>query len=270
MKRIILPALLSAILLGCDKVDEPLKDGYGFVDLPKTNKTVLIEEFTGTNCTFCPDGARKIEGYLKSSPENVVAVAMHASGFAIPNSKHPYDFRTDEAQDLYEFMGSGGLPGGMFDRAGYPNDVFKNPAKWDKLIQERLALEADISISGTFEFDTLANAFKLKTGVLALNDLSSDPLNLTAYLVEDSIIAPQLDNNVTIPDYVHNHVFRSSFAGMSGEQITTGSLTKDQILTKNYTLPVDPEWKVKNCSAVIFVYNPTTQEVLQAHHASFH
>ncbi len=270
MKKIGLIVVAGLALMACDKIEKPLKDGYGFIDLPQGNKTVLIEEFTGTSCTFCPNGARKIAGYLDAAPNNVVTVALHASSFAIPNGQRPYDFRTTEADDLWKFMGSGGLPGGMFDRAGYPDKVFKNPADWDKLLQERLAIPAEFTITSDFEYDSASNSFSLRANVLALTDINTDAVNLTAYLVEDSIVAPQLDNNVNINDYVHNHVFRSSFAGMTGEQISAGSFTKGQILVKNYTLPANPDWKIKNCSAVVFVYNKITQEVLEAHHASFH
>ncbi len=222
---------------------------------------------------------------LKSLPAPVVRFAQmvhvklqvtlmqhHASSFAIPQPAfgRPYDFRTTEADNLWKFMGSGGLPGGMFDRVGYPDKVFKNPADWDKVLQERLALPAEFSITADFEYDSASNTFTLRANVLALADISTDAINLTAYLVEDSIIAPQLDNNVNVTDYVHNHVFRTSFAGTTGEQISSGSFTKNQVLVKSYTLAANPVWNVKNCSAVVFVRNTVTQEVLEAHHASFH
>ncbi len=274
MKKIIFLPLVALIALGCDKVQKPLSDEYGFIELPTGNKTVLIEEFTGTSCTFCPAGARKIEGYIQSAPDNVVTVAIHASGFAIPNSKTPYDFRTDEAKDLYDQMASAdpsaGLPGGMFDRAGFPGDVFSNPADWDKALQAQLALEADFAMSGSLEYNSTHSTFKLDAGVIALGNVAALDLYIVAYLVEDSIVAPQLDNGAYIDEYVHNHVFRKSFAGMEGEQISSGAISKDQIFNKKYTLKRTAtngnEWRVQKCSAVVFVYNRNTQEVLQAHY----
>ncbi len=274
MKKLIFLPIIAVLFISCDKVIKPLSDEYGFVELPKGNKTVLIEEFTGTSCTFCPEGARRIEGYLQSAPDNVVAVAIHASGFAIPNSKTPYDFRTDEAKSLYDQMASAdpsaGLPGGMFDRAGYPGDVFSNPADWDKALQAQLALEADFAMSGSLDYNSTDSTFKLDAGVIALGNVPALDLYMVAYLVEDSIVAPQLDNGAYIDEYVHNHVFRKSFAGMAGEQISSGAISKDQIFSKKYTLKRTAtngnEWRVNKCAAVVFVYNRNTQEVLQAHY----
>lgn len=277
MKKLWPILVLAIAAASCDKVEKPLKDGYGFVDLPETGKVVLIEEFTGTSCTFCPNGARKIEGYIKAAPNSVVAVAIHASFFATPNTKFPYDFRTDGGEELYNFMKSAdppaGLPGGMFDRYGFPDEVFNNPAKWDAILQERLADTAVISFTGSFEYNQNDSTFLLETDATVLADLGPDPLNIVAYLVEDSIVAPQLDNNVTVKDYVHNHVFRSSFSGMEGDQVSSGGASKDQVFSKNFELSLNKPGltveRVEKCSAVFFIYNTNTQEVLQAHHAKF-
>lgn len=267
MKRIILLSAIALSLTACDKIDEPLKDGFGFIELPETNKTLLIEEFTGVQCTFCPDGARKIKGYIQAAPENVLTVAIHASAFATPYPGET-SLSTAEGEDFYKFMGSGGLPGGLFDRADFPNEVFKNPALWDGLLQDRLALPAEFNITGELKYDANDSTFTLRTSVLGLADLDGEAINLTTYLLEDSILTTQLDKGVNVLNYVQEHVFRSSFAGMSGEQISTGVVAKDQIFTKTYSLKVDPsKFRIEKCSAVMFVYTPANQEILQAGHA---
>ncbi len=276
MKNITIAVIAMGLTLSCcDEIKDPLKDEYGFIDLPETNKTVLIEEFTGTSCTFCPNGARKIQGYIDANPENVVTVAMHASGFAIPNPSTPYDFRSDDGEELYTFMGSGGLPGGMFDRGGYPNDVFKNPADWDGLLIARLAEPASFSLQSELEIDTANKTFNLNTQVFGIQSLTdSDPIHLVAYLVEDSIVAPQLDNGVIVDDYVHNHVFRKSFTGVQGNMISANGFEESQRVTRNLNISVtDSTWNVWNTSkisAVVFVLNASTQEVYQAQHAGLH
>lgn len=274
MKKLVILPLIALFFAGCDKVEKPLKDDFGFVELPKGKKTVLIEEFTGTSCTFCPEGARRIEGYIQSAPDNVVTVAIHASGFAIPNSKTPYDFRTDEGKELYDQMASAdpsaGLPGGMFDRAGYPGDVFSNPADWDKVLQQQLDLEATFSMSGSLEYNSADSTFNLEAGAIALDNLVQTNLYMVAYLIEDSIVAPQLDNGAYVNNYVHNHVFRASFSGMEGVAVTSGEISKDQIFNKQFTMQRTTTngnaWRVEKCSAVVFVYDRNTQEVFEAHY----
>jgi hypothetical protein len=274
MKKLVILPLIALFFAGCDKVEKPLKDDFGFVELPKGNKTVLIEEFTGTSCTFCPNGARRIEGYIQQSPENIVTVAIHASGFAIPNDKTPYDFRTDEAKELYDKMSAAdkdlGLPGGMFDRRGYPDEVYNHPSTWDEIIQEQLAIDASFSMTGNLEYNSATEVFTLEAGAIALDDLPATELYMVGYLVEDSIVAIQYDNNVYINDYVHNHVFRKSFTGMDGVAVSSGPISKDQIFNKKFTLQRTPtngkQWRVEKCSAVVFVYDRNTQEVFEAHY----
>lgn len=271
MKYLAFLAFLAIGIQSCDVIDEPLKDPpYGFVPLPSSNKVVLIEEFTGVLCTFCPNGARKIQGYLDASPDNIVTVALHASSFAIPAPGDSTDLRTDEADDLWTFFGQEGLPGGMFDRAGYPDNTFRGLAEWDQLLIDQLEKESLFSLTSDVEYRAADSTFNLKADVLAIEEIVGDPINLVAYLVEDSILTKQLDNGVFIDNYVQNHVFRTSFDGMTGEQITTGSMAQNQLITRNYSLKADPEWKLDKCSVVWFIYRPSTQEVLQAAHAGVH
>lgn len=269
MKRFVFVVFAAFVFLGCDKITKPLDDQYGFIELPKGNKTVLIEEFTGVLCTHCPAGARKIQAYIQTAPENVVAVAIHASGFSTPFSGEEA-LSTPEGEEFYQSMGSGGLPGGLFDRTDYPNDVFKKPGIWDELLNDRLSIASDFNLTGEMNYNVTDSVFTLKVNVLGLSDIEVSAINLTAYLLEDGIITTQDDKGVRITDYEQNHVFRSSFAGMRGEEISGGAVAKGQIFTKTYTLKIDPErFKVENCSAVMFIYHPSTQEVLQAGHAEY-
>ncbi len=269
MKKLALFTLVLFAIQACDVIDEPLKDPYGFIQVPLTNKVVLIEEFTGVQCTFCPAGARKISGYLKAYPENVVAVAMHVSGFSTPYPGDP-SLKVDEAQTFYENLGSAGLPQALIDREGYPVDVFKNPADWNTVLVDELIKPSEFTITSDFSYNSSDSTFELDVDVLSLSELSTAPIYLTAYLLEDSIVTKQLDNGQTINGYVQNHVFRSSFAGMNGQEISNGTALAGQTYTRKYKLKADPVWRTDKCSAVVFVYNSVTQEVLQAHSAGDH
>ena len=49
------------------------------------NKNVVLEELTGINCQYCPDGHKLAQQLSDANPGRVVLVNIHAGGFA-PNN----------------------------------------------------------------------------------------------------------------------------------------------------------------------------------------
>ena len=45
-----------------------------FVSTTRSTKNVLIEEFTGINCGYCPDGHRIVGEVMAAHPNNVFAI----------------------------------------------------------------------------------------------------------------------------------------------------------------------------------------------------
>lgn len=268
MKKYIWPLLLLAFTISCDTIDDPLKNDLGFIDLPdSTNKVVLIEEFTGADCNNCPNAVERIHDYLESFPGRLVVLSIHESNFAVPDAEHPIDYRVPEGTELYKFFAPIGVPSGMFDRKGYPDSHSKLLGDWDNAITAALAEKASIEINASFQYDTLANEIRLQTSSNAVERLeNNEDLYLSAFLIEDSIISPQTMPNGSIKeDYVHMHMLRAGFNGPWGTSVPSGSVPEHN----EFSLAIKPEWNLKNCSAVVFVYDRNTHEVLQAHHAHY-
>lgn len=274
MKRsILLFGALSLALMGCDKVDDPLKDDFGFADFPENaTKVILLEEFTGVSCNNCPTAAKRAEGYVQSRPDNIVVVGVHAGGFSVPDAQHPADFRTDDGKDLFDFFQPIGVPSGLFDRVDYPTSHSKLLFDWDDTFNSRLAVEGNIEIGSTLSYDATTEEFKISINLAAVSSITATELHLSAYLVEDGIISPQTqpDNSIK-DDYEHNHVLRAAFgdAGVFGTKI--GALAEGQVLSRTFTVKKDkynkqPYWDPNNCSAIVFVYDKDTYLVQQAYH----
>ena len=108
MKNILFPlAVLTLIWSSCDKVDNPIPEGAvdiaginwddsTFTETSPTVRNVIIEEFTGQLCTFCPDGAREIERMDSIYGSQFIPIAVHSGGFADTNNADQDDFRTVE------------------------------------------------------------------------------------------------------------------------------------------------------------------------------
>ena len=56
-------------------------------------KKVILEEFTGINCQYCPSGHAIANTIKNANPSDVFIINIHVGGFSTPGSGQP-DFRT--------------------------------------------------------------------------------------------------------------------------------------------------------------------------------
>jgi hypothetical protein len=90
-------------------------------------------------------------------------------------------------------------------------------------------------------------------------------VNLSLFLCESSIVAPQLLPDDTVdPIYVHNNVFRESLNTAFGELLWTSGANTGDTLSTAISQVLSNDYVAENCKLVAFIYNSATQEVLQA------
>ena len=216
--------LLAAVafLTGCDSVgsDERLIE----VPAATVQRNVLIEDFTGQRCIFCPDAAEAIAQQQKLyGADKLIAVAFHAGPLAIKSGSGFVGLRTDVGDTYYKYWAVPNVPKAIINRR--------------EATTRQVEIETDLK--------TLAEDVKGK---------------LQLWLVEDSVVAPQLyPNNKVEKEYVHNHVFRAAINGEWGTELMLSAKGIHKEKTA-YTLPEDVV--AKNAWIVGFFYNDS--RVLQA------
>ena len=57
------------------------------------DQKVILEEFTGIYCVFCPQGHAIAQAIQDNNPGDVFLINIHVGGFAVPSGDDP-DFRT--------------------------------------------------------------------------------------------------------------------------------------------------------------------------------
>ena len=77
---VLLTGLMAVLLSGCDPVAED--DRYIEVERTLGGRVVLLEEFTGQNCSNCPTAHRTIEALQEQYGASLVSVSIHAGSFA--------------------------------------------------------------------------------------------------------------------------------------------------------------------------------------------
>ena len=73
MKKILFFCVLSVFCaLGA------LAQSEQFVSTTPSNKNVVLEEYTGVNCTYCPDGHKIANQIVAANPDRVFVINVHA------------------------------------------------------------------------------------------------------------------------------------------------------------------------------------------------
>lgn len=276
--------LLSGVVLflSCDKVKPPYMNVTDVSDCPvpafpdtaTPHKTLLIEEFTGHRCVYCPGGAHYIH-LIKQElyGDKVVVLAIHASGLAEPEpGNYSLDLRAGtHGEELYNYFTIPVEPRAGFNREKLvgTDNFYGTPSTWKGYAETVLAQAPVITLQIINNYDPATRKLcsHMKTKFLTAN---SQNLKIALFISEDSIVGYQSNNNSAygttpdIADYVFMDVMRDEFVGTFGEVLTSGNVVQDSAVIRTYKKILDPDWNDKHCKVVAYVYDADTDVVLQA------
>jgi thiol-disulfide isomerase/thioredoxin len=211
-------------------------------------KRMLIEDYTGTWCGFCPRIAYSIE-QAKAQSDKVISVAIHRSSDN-PNSPNydPYNYDSSELENL--------LPA-----VGYPKGYLNRMTEWSFPQQNNLQQVIEftqgdnpklgLAINGTITGSNLS----LTVDTQFAKDFSN--LKLVVYVLEDGLIHEQHNYTTfyegpnTIEDFEHDHVLRACLTPILGEAVSNSETVIGNVYTKTYNIAVPA--KVSNTANVEFV-----------------
>ena len=74
--------VLSLVVLAFLSVFTVMAQGEQFVSTEVSNKNVVLEEYTGINCGYCPDGHRIANEIAAAHPGRVFVINVHAGSYA--------------------------------------------------------------------------------------------------------------------------------------------------------------------------------------------
>ncbi len=258
---------MSVFAFSCDKLDAPYYRDTS--NQGSKGRNVLLEEFTGHKCPNCPEASKEAHELQAEYPE-LILVSVHAGAFATPNAGglFVYDFRCSVGEELNTFFDVSGYPTGMVNRTPVNDVLVPNPSLWATAIASFQDDDPVATLTMTNTYDTLSREVSLSVSTEFLENYLN-PLNITVYITEDSIIKPQYNNNPLIgptpyiENYVHRHVLRASFNGTFGSQLTSGNTSYGAIIQSQFNAVLDTAWRDKQCYMVAFLTDRITNEVMQ-------
>lgn len=223
-----------------------------FVAEPVINfrKRMLIEDYTGTWCGWCPRVAHAIE-LVHNQTEDAIAVAIHGPG-KNPNDTgyDPYTF------DTSAFETEAGLA------PGYPKGYLNRNIQWsfpepDNISQAIALTQGQNPNLGVAMTSSVANGnITMDVNVMFGKDFDNN-LKLVVYVLENGLIYDQhnytsyYNGDDLLVGYEHNHVLRATLTPMTGEAIATAQTKNENTYKRTFNVPVPAN--VANAAKIEFV-----------------
>lgn len=245
--------LMAGVAVSCSDVAEDERLVY--VRPADVRRAVLIEDFTGQRCVWCPNGNDAIDALEQQYGDTtIIAVAVHSGPLGFKGNAAVVGLATELGDTYYNRFGVESQPTAYINRRA----LLPRVTDWPARVLADLEAEPALMLTLTAGYDSLTRHATLQTDILAL-DHDVDGF-LQVWLTEDSIRALQM-----MPDgsanagYIHNHVLRAAVNGDWGEPV---SVAAHQSVSRScsYTLPA--EYNARHCHFVAFVYSD--DGVLQA------
>lgn len=228
----------NGTILTAPTIQYNINQAYNF------NRRVLIEDFTGTWCGYCPRIAQAISQVNAQTSDDVV-VSIH-------RGNDPYSF--SGASTLESMINLQGYPTGMLNRKtewNYPETSPTSIAQAVNLTsgQSKLGLAMTSSVSGS----SASLSVNVKFGKAFAN------LKLVVYVLEDDLVHDQTNytsyygGGSIISNFHHDHVLRDVLTNdILGDQIT-GNTNSGDVFTRSFTYNIPGNVNPSNVRFVAFV-----------------
>jgi Outer membrane protein Omp28 len=223
----------------------------------QVNRKILVEEFTGTWCGYCPDGHYILDNIEAANPNKVISSGMHV-GDALTI---PYTTAIDAN------LGVAGYPRAAIDRVTYSggNAFVMSRGYWAGAVAARLNVTSPVSINITKTFNATTRLLDVTVEYTFVNAIN-DETRLTCLLIEGDIPTSQSNymNTTTgspffglgnpIPNYLQKDVVRALLSTDNwGDANHPTSVTAGSNFTKTYSYTIPQGWNENNVKITAFI-----------------
>ncbi len=228
------------------------------------NKNVVLEEYTGIHCQYCPDGHRIAQGIADANPGRVVLMNIHQGSFAVPSGSEP-DYRTPFGDALAGQTGLTGYPSGTVNRHVFPGNTTTalGRGSWGAAADQILAEASPVNVGIESSFDAATRLLTVNVELYYTANSATTSNFIDVALLQDSVLGPQTNGGAG-NFYVHMHMLRYLITGQWGDVVNT--TTQGTLVTRTYTYTVPDGYNnipcvMEHCHVAVYV-TQTHQEVL--------
>lgn len=207
------------------------------VSTEPSNRNVILEEFTGRDCGYCPDGHRIAYELMTANPGCIWAINIHAGGYA--QTSYPNMITTD-GNTIHDAYNIGGYPIGVVNRS---TSSAQGREQWGNIANDQLNQAAECNIAGMAIVNSQTRTATITVEVYYTGNSTVNQNYLTVAMLQDSIIGSQADYNNFNPNqwlngqYVHMRILRDVITESAwGDAISP--TTAGTLITKTYEYPI--------------------------------
>lgn len=228
MKKI---SLLFAALLACH-LNVSAQD---FVTDEPQKRNVLVEEFTGRNCQFCPNGHAIANSIMESNPGRAFVVAINSGGLS---PKLYPNLNTSEGDSFDAGFEGTSRPSAVINRSSAEE---KSRTAWAAEAVLQMDQDAEVNVGGIVVIDKATRTANIIVEAYYTDDSQVPENYLNVIMLQDSILGHQ-EGSEGNPDqiingqYNHMHVFRSAVTPTWGEAVSP--TTANSFIRKTYTYQI--------------------------------
>ena len=201
------------------------------VSMTPSNRNVLLEEYTGINCTWCPDGHRMANELKATNPDRICFINIQGS-FAANT------YTTQFGNALANQTGLDGYPSGTINRHVFSgSSTALNRGDWASCANQILNMSSPVNIAaeGTLDMSTRTLNIRVQLYYTSSQNVSSNALNIA--ILQDNVLGSQVGMSmnpaqVVGNQYNHMHMLRHLVTGQWGETIE--NVAQGTLVEKNY------------------------------------
>ncbi|MFN8395231.1 MAG: Omp28-related outer membrane protein [Bacteroidia bacterium] len=227
------------------------------VSMVAENKTVIVEEFTGVRCTYCPDGKIILDGLLAQYPTTMHAISFHPmnSGLTAPYGGDP-DLRRTYADNFYAtpYCGTSRF---MPSRRVWAGERLQGRGNWGSRVSEIMAEASPLNVGILANYDSTSMTLSVTVETYYTSAVT-DQNALYVQLSEDDIVVQQQSGATGA--FTQDLVFRQELAATTwGDDL--GPQTAGSMVTKTYSWVNTNGYNMHNAKVIAYVESKTTQEL---------
>lgn len=238
------------------------------------NKKVILEEFTGIGCVFCPQGHAIAQSIKDGNPDNVFLVNIHVGSFAVPGPGQP-DFRTPFGTAIANQSNLVGYPAGTVNRHVFPGQsqsggphTAMSRGQWTSAASQIVAESSYLNMAVEAEIDYLASEITVHVEAFYTGNSPQSTNSLNVALLQNNTLGPQTGGGMG-NNYPHQYRLVHMITGQWGESISP--TTQGSFIDRNYTYTIPAMYNnvpvnLEDMELVVFM-TETTQEIISGNGA---
>jgi hypothetical protein len=265
MKKILYLTIALLLATACDKIpaDERRTPTEGLPDW--NGQYVLLQDFTGVQCIFCPASTREIKRLQTIFGDKLIVVKLHPQTIQNnvygPLSDTNVDLRNVQAQEYFLHYNIPSLPKGIIMQKSEP---LEREQFFGKILsyytrQAVASIELTANLTG--------NTININSNVSFIeNHNGNGNTHLSLMILEDHLFATQLEAGpptIIHINYRHDNILRGMATPLWGDQIAGNTITNGTSINRNHTIELNSAWKPENLCVVAILFDNGTKEVIQ-------